>query len=367
VTPATPELVALRDDVTRLERALADRDAEIERLRAERDEVGLSHAADRDLADRDLAARKALSEMSWRESEAIRALAAMTAERDEAKRDKAGGYQGLEETCAKSGAWEERDRELVQERNEAREDARGLRAINHLCNDALTEARAAVAEARAHDAKMTSERDRAMAICEEATRERDSARTALAEANIELSQRLPVADVDALVRAGKAEALREAAERADLSARHAASQLTRLEREGFAVSLRTWATRYAPADRAPVGDEPCGMCGDAQPDCPGCGPALHAPADRATAKPHVACRAWIEKRGTPCAQGCRCFVEVDLVVGEEPADRASAAACATCGNTGFCRDETVWNPETCKYELEPCTRCDAHEPTGEAT
>jgi hypothetical protein len=45
-------------------------------------------------------------------------------------------------------------------------------------------------------------------------------------------------------------------------------------------------------------------------------------------KPHVACRVWCEKHGTPCAPGCRCLVEIDLVVGAEP------AKCSTCDGTG---------------------------------
>jgi hypothetical protein len=119
-----------------------------------------------------------------------------------------------------------------------------------------------VAEARAHDAKMTSERDRAMAICEEATRERDSARTALAEANIELSQRLPKGDVDALVRAGKREALLEAVDRIESGEHMRPGSRTYdhwQETHRVADVVRALATRHDPRPSEPKA-KPCATC-----------------------------------------------------------------------------------------------------------
>jgi hypothetical protein len=251
-------------------------------------------------ADNDAQARKALSEMSWRESEAIRALAAMTAERDaEIERLKAHRCVGVRlahhrlttrfqgdgavfdrefnemglPACGDVPAQDVADFDatvanlrarydlaktfgdtrhaqlqeagaalaaMTAERDEAREDARGLRAINHLCNDALTEARAAVAEAQAHDAKMTAERDRAMAMCDRA----------------------------------RAEALREAADAVTVDAGE--RQLAEGTYHRGAVAgliqarnrLTAMATRHDPRPA-------CAACGDSgpvagYPDCPAC-------------------------------------------------------------------------------------------------
>jgi hypothetical protein len=160
MTPTTPEHVYANDEIARLTRLIAERDAEIERLREETAQAKCRHS--------DFAAGP------YKDMEAERDALRTALERVQGERDEA----------RKMHDWKERD----------------LR--NTFDQSCANLARAEAAE-KGRDEEAQRWKD---------ANEINALRAALAEANVELSQRLPKGDVDALVRAGQAEALREAAE-----------------------------------------------------------------------------------------------------------------------------------------------------------